>query len=253
MWNCVLLVGIVGLAAGAKINCPPCHKESCQAPLNCLAGLVKDICDCCYVCGRTEGERCDNLNLALPYGRKYGYCGENLECRMRTDLAPGDPDEGICVCLKQDVLCGSDGNTYDNECKLTEARYKLRDVNYLRAVSRGPCRSAPEIISPPETTVNRTGGSAALSCEVTGWPIPVIEWKVDHGDGIMLPMPSDRPRISVQTRGGPGNYEVTSWLQVQNLELKDHATYWCIARNDEGEMSASAQIRIKNFPRFNEI
>lgn len=172
---------------------------------------------------------------------------------MRTDLLPQDPPEGMCVCLKQETLCASDGQTYDNECQLTEARYKKRDG--LRAVSRGPCRSAPKIISPPEDAFNTTGGSVALSCEVSGWPIPSIEWKVDRSDGITSTMPSDTPRISVQSRGGPRNYEVTSWLQVQLLQAKDYATYWCVARNEEGETSASARIYVTDIPRtkLNEI
>ncbi|XP_023213498.1 insulin-like growth factor-binding protein-related protein 1 [Centruroides sculpturatus] len=250
----VWLFCLSAASVAVKRDCPPCKPQQCRPPENCLAGMVKDACDCCYVCARREGERCDNVSLPLPYTYKYGYCGENLECRLRTDLLPEDPAEATCECIKQEALCASDGQTYDNECQLTEARYKKRDG--LRAMSRGPCRSVPKIISPPEDAFNKTGGSVALSCEVSGWPIPVIEWKVDHGNGITSTMPSDTPRISVQSRGGPRNYEVTSWLQVQRLRVQDYATYYCVARNDEGETSASARIYVTDIPRktkLNEI
>jgi kazal-type serine protease inhibitor domain-containing protein 1 len=70
---------------------------------------------------------------------RYGPCGESLECRIRVDLEPTDPIESICYCKNSEPICGSDGQTYENQCKLTEARYKKRDG--LVAVSRGPCQS----------------------------------------------------------------------------------------------------------------
>ncbi len=42
-------------------------------------------------------------------------------------------------CIKDEPICGTDGITYENECQLTESRYKKRDG--LVAASRGPCKS----------------------------------------------------------------------------------------------------------------
>lgn len=57
----------------------------------------------------------------------------------------------------------------------------------------------------------------------------------------------DDPKVSVQTRGGPSKYEVTSWLQLLSLQPKDAANYWCIAKNEEGETSAAARIVVLDF------
>lgn len=249
MWISIIVLALITSEIQAERKCGVCEVEKCQPPAEeCLAGLVKDMCDCCYICGRREGELCDGDFLPIPYrNRGYGPCGENLECRPRTDLAPGDPPEAQCVCLKTETLCGSDGKSYENECQLTEARYKQRDG--LRAMHRGPCKSVPKIITPPEEASNYTGGNVAMSCEATGWPIPVFEWRVERGDGDTIPLPSDDPKISVQSRGGPSKYEVTSWLQLLSIQPKDAANYWCIAKNEEGESSAAARIVVLDFKR----
>uniref|UniRef100_A0A4Q8K4H7 U23-Liphistoxin-Lth1a_1 n=1 Tax=Liphistius thaleban TaxID=1905330 RepID=A0A4Q8K4H7_9ARAC len=242
----LLLVAIVATLlvyqeATAEKKCGECDPLACRPPKDCLAGMVKDSCGCCFECARREGESCDDENLPPLYmNEHHGQCGENLECKPRTDLPPGDPLEAVCVCLRTDLLCGSDGKTYQNECQLTEARYRQRDG--LRAMHRGPCKAAPKIASPPENVSNKTGGNVAMVCEATGWPIPSMEWRVDRGDGDTVPLPTDDPKIAVQSRGGPSKYEITSWLQLLNISPRDDATYWCIAKNEEGEASAAARL-----------
>lgn len=99
------------------------------------------MCNCCFVCGQREGERCYNetLNQLPSYYKRYGPCGEGLECKVRLDLEPTDLPEAICYCSNSKPVCGSDGVTYETECQLTEARYEKRDG--LVAESRGPCKS----------------------------------------------------------------------------------------------------------------
>ncbi len=74
-----------------------------------------------------------------------------------------------------------------------------------------------------------------------GWPVPIIEWRVQRDDKAN-PLPSDDPHIAVQSRGGPSNYEVTGWLQLLDITVADQGSYSCIARNSEGETKATAKL-----------
>ncbi|XP_076363745.1 insulin-like growth factor-binding protein-related protein 1 [Tachypleus tridentatus] len=241
----LLLTALTAVVSGAEKECGPCIPEACPPPTNCLAGMVKDRCGCCFVCGQLEGQLCDYKAASHPQKYKHGRCGDNMECRLRNDLPPGDHPEALCFCLEEEPLCGSDGQTYETNCHLNQARNKRRDDG-LHAVSRGPCESAPKIVSPPRNVYNKTGSFVAFTCEVSGFPVPSIEWKVDRGDGILIPLPTDDSHIAVQSRGGPSHYEVTSWLQLLDINAKDSATYWCIAKNNMGEASESAQLYVQD-------
>ena len=104
---------------------------------------IKDHCDCCFGCAQREGERCyeEKFKDQLPddYPR-YSKCGDDLECRIRTDLESTDKPEAICYCTMNEPICGSDGITYENQCQFTEARYKNR--NKLFEVDNQPCKSS---------------------------------------------------------------------------------------------------------------
>lgn len=235
----VVVVVMVLFVIGTEANgCGPCIKSECLPPTGCLAGMVNDSCNCCYTCGRREGEKCDHPNVTAG-GFKFGRCGEGLICHIRVDLPDGDPEEAWCVCQQTSKLCGSDGVTYENQCQLTEERYKKR--NGLKALSRGPCRFAPEITTLPTDIRNTTGSQAAFFCEAIGWPLPNIEWKKES-DGIFYDLPGENTHIAVQSRNG--NYEVSSWLQFVQIKVSDIGTYWCRATNIDGEAEASAQLYI---------
>lgn len=109
----------------------------------------KDRCNCCLICGRREGERCFNqafTHKLFEEQQIYADCGENLECRLRTDLEVTDKPEAICYCNKTEPICGSNGVTYANECQFTEARYKTRDD--LSKLDEGPCKSGNTPLEP---------------------------------------------------------------------------------------------------------
>ncbi|GAB6022856.1 hypothetical protein CHUAL_006954 [Chamberlinius hualienensis] len=225
-------------------ECEECESESCPRPVGCRAGMIFDKCGCCRVCGRIEGEKCDNETLPLPYKHMYGYCGEGLECRLRDDLEPTDLPEAICVCVKQEILCGTDGKTYDNMCKLMEEAYRLR--NGLKAASRGPCKAAPWIVSGPEDQDVEVGSDIFLACEGMGFPIPLIEWHMTTAEGQLISLPSDDQHIAVQARGGPERFQLTAWLQIMNFQEEDSGQYHCIVRNDHGQAKASSTLKLKS-------
>jgi len=237
-----LLFLMMFVAVYTKEGCGPCDPESCARPRNCLAGMVKDHCDCCMVCGRIEGEKCDNDSLPLKYEHVYGYCGEHLECRIRSDLQEKDAAEAICFCKQTEILCASDGKTYNNICQMMEEAYKNR--NGLKAVSRGPCKSVPWVVSGPESQSALRGSNVALSCEGMGFPIPAIEWQLTRKDGVVVDLPSDDQHIAVQTRGGPEKFEVTAWLQILDFQDEDIGSYHCIVRNAEGDARAMAFVKL---------
>uniref|UniRef100_A0A673GBQ3 Kazal-type serine protease inhibitor domain-containing protein 1-like n=1 Tax=Sinocyclocheilus rhinocerous TaxID=307959 RepID=A0A673GBQ3_9TELE len=214
-------------------ECEECVPELCLLPLGCRAGLVQDSCGCCSQCANLEGQTCD-----LGQRNVYGLCGENLECKLdRSDGADGEEPEAQCVCLSQKPLCGSDGQTYMNTCKYKEAAYLIPGLN----VSDGPCRTVPIIKVPPHNLVNATGSSIAFLCEVFAFPMALVEWRKDGKEVIL---PGDDPHVSVQSRGGPQKYELSSWLQIEEASQMDSGTYRCIARNELGHVSATAILGV---------
>ncbi|MGH0132691.1 UNVERIFIED_CONTAM: hypothetical protein FKN15_027791 [Acipenser sinensis] len=114
-------------------SCGECRLDLCPAaPSSCPAGVVLDECGCCKECGNVEGQICD------PDGKQhfYGRCGEGLECGK----ASSRPPEPQCMCLSGETVCGSDGRTYENECRLREASYG--GTANLSVKQQGPCSTA---------------------------------------------------------------------------------------------------------------
>ncbi|XP_069560985.1 serine protease HTRA3a [Brachyistius frenatus] len=112
-----------------------CDVSSCPSP-SCLGGYVPDRCNCCLVCSPREGDPCGRRN-DLP-------CGDGLECKP---LAAGKRrgSKGVCRCKMGLEVCGSDGKTYGNVCKMKAAGRKAAHKGRA-AVSqahKGPC-------SPPD-------------------------------------------------------------------------------------------------------
>lgn len=89
MWKLVIILSVAAsLAVGQTIldECGVCNKEDCPSASDCRAGTVLDRCGCCNICGRLEGEKCDNYTLSLPEKDHYGFCGDNMACLLRNDL-----------------------------------------------------------------------------------------------------------------------------------------------------------------------
>ncbi|GBM10677.1 Insulin-like growth factor-binding protein-related protein 1 [Araneus ventricosus] len=235
---CLIFLVHNAICSQNNSKCGACDSSACEAPRNCLAGLVKDSCDCCYVCGNKEGERCEHESVPFE---GLGVCGVNLECRARTDLHPDDPPEAVCVCTQQKPMCGSDGVTYDNICQFTEARYSRRDG--LRAVSTEPCVQPPRIVSPPQNIRNATGGYAALTCEAKAWPLPTIHWERNKNSKLIR-LPGNETRLLIQSQNGPNRDETTSWLLFLSLANEDRGTYICKAENDLGSVTAPASVHV---------
>ncbi|XP_012710238.2 kazal-type serine peptidase inhibitor domain 3 [Fundulus heteroclitus] len=224
-----------GTGTGGIRECGPCDPELCPETRGCRAGLVLDSCGCCQECGNLEGQACD----PGPRSEFYGLCGTGLRCRADPRPgAAGEEEEEVCVCEQQEALCGTDGTTYMNMCQFKEAAFS--DPN-LRTAGRGPCSTVPVIKVPPQNQVNGTGSSLLFLCEVFAFPMALVEWRKDGRDVIL---PGDDPHISVQSRGGPLKFELSSWLQIEGAKPGDSGTYQCTARNHLGSVSASAVLGV---------
>ncbi|XP_044306183.1 kazal-type serine protease inhibitor domain-containing protein 1 [Varanus komodoensis] len=225
-------------------SCVECRLEDCPIPRGCLAGVVLDACDCCWECANLEGQICDLDNT----NHFYGKCGDHLECRLDSgDLRHGEVPEPQCACLSNQALCGSDSKTYAQICKFQEVRNSKPEIN-LTVAHEGPCESEPHIISPPYDIWNVTGQDVIFGCEVFAYPMASIEWRKE---GLDMLLPGDDPHISVQFRGGPQKYEVTSWLQIQGVRITDEGTYCCFARNNVGQVAAPANLMVLTADQLN--
>lgn len=223
---------------GGAEGCGLCEPELCPETRGCRAGLVLDSCGCCKECGNLEGQACDPGDRSVF----YGLCGTGLRCQADPRPAGGgggdDEEEAVCVCEQQDAVCGSDGTTYMNMCQFREAAFSRPE---LKTRGKGPCKTVPVIKVPPQSQVNGTGSSLVFLCEVFAFPMALVEWRKEGRDIIL---PGDDPHISVQSRGGPLKFELSSWLQIEGAEPEDSGTYRCIARNNLGSVSASAVLGV---------
>nr|XP_046242677.1 kazal-type serine protease inhibitor domain-containing protein 1-like [Scatophagus argus] len=222
-------------------SCGPCEPDLCPENRGCRAGLVLDPCGCCMECGNLEGQACDPGDRSVF----YGLCGTGLRCQA--DPRPAgrggkedeeEEEEEVCVCEEQEAVCGTDGVTYMNMCQFREAAFSKPE---LRTRGKGPCKTVPIIKVPPHSQVNGTGSSLVFLCEVFAFPMALVEWRKDGRDVVL---PGDDPHISVQSRGGPLKFELSSWLQIEGAGPEDSGTYRCIARNNLGSVSASAVLGI---------
>ncbi|XP_061101918.1 serine protease HTRA3-like isoform X2 [Conger conger] len=118
------------IGAETRTKCPPrCDVSRCPSP-SCPSGYVPDRCNCCLVCAQSEGSAC---------GRKDDLpCGDGLECKHP---AGKRLSKGVCQCRQNYKVCGSDGKTYGNVCRLKAVSRKAlqRGLTAVTQAHKGPC------------------------------------------------------------------------------------------------------------------
>ncbi|CAL1526015.1 unnamed protein product [Lymnaea stagnalis] len=215
-------------------KCDKCEEVNRQ---ECLAGLEMDReCGCCEICSRYEGQTCDVPNAPFKHGR----CGDGLECRTTSTGS-------LCQCVWEEIICGSDGVTYNNLCQLIAAAVRENKHDQLEVKSVGPCEpGSAKIVTKPEYVRNPAMDNVTLACEAIGYPTPIIRWTVTKANGKTYDMPGDDNHIVIASRGGPGKYQVTGWLQIESLMKRHEGDYTCIAHNQLNEDKAKARIKVIN-------
>ncbi|KAM9811031.1 serine protease HTRA1B-like [Neosynchiropus ocellatus] len=130
-----------GLLRPRHICSEDCVVARCPAtPQSCFHGQVKDSCGCCAVCAAGEGEVCG--------GSRARPCGDGLLC----DTSQGGQgrNQGSCVCVSVEPVCGSDGRTYPSICRLSteNRRAQVNGDPPVIMVKSGHCDSG---LSHPES------------------------------------------------------------------------------------------------------
>ncbi|CAB1413362.1 unnamed protein product [Pleuronectes platessa] len=117
-----------------------CDASLCPSP-SCPGGYVPDRCNCCLVCSPAEGEPC---------GRKHDPpCGDGLECKTLAAAGKRRGSRGVCRCKTEQEVCGSDGRTYGNVCKMRAASRKAQQKGRpeISQAHKGPC-SGSSLVHP---------------------------------------------------------------------------------------------------------
>ncbi|XP_001354288.3 peroxidasin [Drosophila pseudoobscura] len=120
--------------------------------------------------------------------------------------------------------------------QLTAGTYRCEASNRLgtvQATARVEVKDLPEILMAPQNQTIKLGKAFVLECDADGNPLPTIDWQFNGS-----PLAS--------TPSGDLLLENENTELVVSAARQDHAgVYRCTARNENGETSAEATIKVE--------
>ncbi|KAH8316805.1 hypothetical protein KR074_009084 [Drosophila pseudoananassae] len=106
-------------------------------------------------------------------------------------------------------------------------------LGFVQATARIEVKELPEIIMPPQNQTIKLGKAFVLECDADGNPLPTIDWQF-NGQPLL---PGARSDLLLENE----NTEL-----VVSTARQEHAgVYRCTARNENGEVSAEATIKVE--------
>ncbi|XP_053548597.1 serine protease HTRA1 isoform X2 [Bombina bombina] len=144
LFSCGVPAALFPSANSPGQRCPArCDPSSCApAPASCPSGETALRCGCCAVCAAAEGERCGE-------GAGDPLCASGLRCAK-------SGGQRICQCSSTQPVCGSDGKTYGNLCRLqAESRtVQAKGSAAIIPIQRGDCQQGQKDPDSPRYKYN---------------------------------------------------------------------------------------------------
>jgi len=113
----LLVVVAAAIASVSSLSCMSCDQLVCPKPASCKGGIVKDVCGCCDVCAKLEGEECGGA------WDMSGKCARGLRCVRKDPLkTPFELEVGVCKpdkCAKKRCGDGEVCSIVEGEAKCT--------------------------------------------------------------------------------------------------------------------------------------